>query len=145
MGLWWLSHYYINLLNYKLNKLANVIVCKLYLGKAVKGDEWRGWEVLLAEQMAWAMISREGKRRCIDDCTWRILILWRWLSDDNTERSMLLKEGFITYTPQENSAAKECGATWDSTRFSQGAGKSKRKPRPGPLLGFLWGIQSRTW
>lgn len=44
-----MSHYSINLLNYKLNKLANVMVCKLYLGKAVKGDERGDWEVLLAD------------------------------------------------------------------------------------------------
>lgn len=50
-----------------------------------------------------------------------------------------MKESFITYTPQEKSAAKECGATWDSTRFSQEAGKSKRKAQARAFIGVPLG------
>ena len=71
-------------------------------------------------------------------------ILWRWLSD-GTEKSMPLKEDFLTYISQEKGTANSCRIKWGSIRFGYEAEKSKRKPRPGPLSRLPCGRQGRTW
>lgn len=119
----------------KLNKLANFMMCKLYLSKTVR--EEGGERVCLRKrgsqmQMALTMKSRQGREEVCQCWPWRILI--NGGNSDDTVRSRPLKEHLLNYISREKS--NHLLPYWEAPGLVWRQKRARESPGQGLFLGF---------